>query len=249
MAQYSTNFADSGYGTGSQPPDWTARWGAVDSPEDALFTVESDSSGFSFGDQVLQIDYISSAYSALSWDDAGVSGDFDTKIRVRWMAENVLSYGTGLVLRGSGTEDDETGYVVAGYPYNDEILLWKIDGGAKSDLGSCKVPQGLVVGKWYWIRFQVTGTNLKVKVWRDDEGEPASWDIEETDATIGGTGWVGVFVRKDDGEVDWFGAGTGGSVPPSPPSAEGDARVTQIVTEVLRQFSSTQVSATVVVVN
>lgn len=247
MAQYSTDFADSAYSTGSEPPDWTARWAAALSAAAAVFTVETDISGTSFGDQVLQVDYQVSDYSALSWDDVGSQADVDIKVRVRWRQANILSYGTGLVVRGDEDSNGEIGYVVAGYPYANKLLLWRIENGSYSEIGSAYIPRTLIVDQWYWLRLQISGTALKVRLWRDDEGEPAAWNIEETDSNISAAGWCGVFVRKDDGEVDWFGAGTGTDAPPAAPSAEGDARVTQDAIEVLRQATS-QTQPVVVVI-
>jgi hypothetical protein len=88
--------------------------------------------------------------------------------------------------------------------------------------------------RWYWLRFQVTGTAIKARFWRDGEDEPGTWDIDTSDATISAGGWVGVMSYNYDAEVDWFGVGTAGSAPPAVPAAEGDAFITQAATEVLR---------------
>ena len=82
MAQYSTSFDDSDYGTGSQPPDWTARWLAAESDPGVDFTVETDTTGSSFGDQVLQVDQTAEELSALSWDDAGTTTDADILVHL-----------------------------------------------------------------------------------------------------------------------------------------------------------------------
>jgi hypothetical protein len=85
-----------------------------------------------------------------------------------------------------------------------------------------------------WMRLQINGTTIKGKIWREGEDEPAGWDIDTTDSGGHASGAVGVFARYDSG-FDWFGVGTGGDAPPAIPAAEGDARVTQIAADVLRQ--------------
>jgi len=42
-----------------------------------------------------------------------------------------------------------------------------------------------------WIRFRVEGTEIKVKIWRESDAEPAAWTAEVSDAMITGDGWFG----------------------------------------------------------
>lgn len=50
-------------------------------------------------------------------------------------------------------------------------------------------------GKSYFVRFQLSGSNLKMRVWDaalGRAGEPTTWNISTTDASFSSAGWVGL---------------------------------------------------------
>lgn len=42
---------------------------------------------------------------------------------------------------------------------------------------------------FYWLRFNLVGTNLKLKIWQDGTGEPGSWTVTTTDASLSSGGY------------------------------------------------------------
>ncbi|MGW3428875.1 poly-gamma-glutamate hydrolase family protein [Streptomyces melanosporofaciens] len=46
-------------------------------------------------------------------------------------------------------------------------------------------------GRFFWLRFQVTGTTLQAKAWQDGTPEPGAWTVTATDTSITQAGQVG----------------------------------------------------------
>lgn len=44
-------------------------------------------------------------------------------------------------------------------------------------------------GTFYWLRFNLVGTTLKLKAWQDGTGEPGSWTVTTTDASLASGGY------------------------------------------------------------
>ncbi|HEQ98798.1 MAG TPA: hypothetical protein ENO22_05605 [candidate division Zixibacteria bacterium] len=241
MAQFSTDFSDSGYSDGNPPPDWSETW------DSGYFTwtIEAASgepvSGSSFGDMVLKGDAsVIGVAHALTWDDVGTPADVDLKGRV--MPTYAGQRVTGLVARASTDSNGKQGYFLALDVYGNILSLRKIEDGLLYVLEDFDLDTEDVVPRkkieedfWYWLRLYVSGTTLRAKVWRDGEDEPASWMIDTTDSAHA-SGAVGVYASYDS-YFDWFGVGTAGSAIPAIPSTEAAGRITQEVVEVLREGS------------
>jgi len=63
--------------------------------------------------------------------------------------------------------------------------------GVSTALSTTTVMTGFTAGTPIWLRFQVEGSALRVKVWRAGDEEPAAWTSERTDTNITGPGSVG----------------------------------------------------------
>jgi len=71
--------------------------------------------------------------------------------------------------------------------------------------------------EWIWVRFRINGTDLKVKQWRDVDGEPGAWTIETTDSNLSAAGTVGLFLDRPTLSrqvIDVFGVGLNGDAAP-----------------------------------
>lgn len=80
------------------------------------------------------------------------------------------------------------------------------------------------VTAYHWVRFQLSGSALKVRHWDGDPGdEPGTWDSEVTDANFS-TGFVGFGSWRYDVYLTDLGVGTGGD--PAPTSAVGGGPTT-----------------------
>ncbi len=76
----------------------------------------------------------------------------------------------------------------------------------------------LAAGKSYFVRFNVNGTTIQARLWDAAlgmAGEPTTWDINTTDASISAAGWVGIGGRHTTltGKIapfNFFAVGTNG---------------------------------------
>jgi len=163
---------------GSPPADWTEQWNTTVASIDVVADLGKN--------RIMSVLHTSNNWYANSWDDIGSPADVEVLARVRW------TYGyyrcAYVVLRGSGTTN-ENGYLASFQDYGtNSFYLYKMTNGSLTSLGY--VTGTLELNTWYWVRFRVEGTALKAKYWADGEAEPASWQIENTDATYA-SGWVG----------------------------------------------------------
>jgi Bacterial Ig domain/Chitobiase/beta-hexosaminidase C-terminal domain len=63
--------------------------------------------------------------------------------------------------------------------------------GVSNALSTTTVTTGFSAGTPVWLRFQVEGTALRVKVWQAGDSEPTAWTSERTDANLTASGSVG----------------------------------------------------------
>lgn len=89
---------------------------------------------------------------------------------------------------------------------NGNIILSKYVAGSSSGINTST---GLTFANntFYWVRFEVTGTTVRFKVWTGAKGdEPGSWDVSETDSDHAGPGHVGFgnFRALRNWEVHYF---------------------------------------------
>jgi uncharacterized phage protein (TIGR02218 family) len=231
MATYSTHFG--GYTTDAAPSDWTARWATAGS----TWTVRADAA--TTGGKYLEHTRTTTDERLLSWDaiDSDANRD-NAEIFVRFRSSTLTSgKELYLVLRGSGAATTETGYVF--YNVNQiQVRVAKFSGGTLTTIATLGIPS-LVSNSWYSVRFRVNGSDLKAKIWASEHvTEPAGWDIETTDATITGAGWVGVGNRSASGtrKFDDVAVGTNGDTAAFP--ASDSLRGTQYAALILGEESA-----------
>lgn len=224
MAKFATDMTLGAIG--AIPTGWSKRWDALDSPAKTNFTIQDVSAGGtpggSIGGKVLRVDVQTTNFrSALSADVLDGIADVDIKARVR-VTQSSNNFGVGLVVRGAEDSSGFDGYFVSinEAAASNHLALAEIVDGTAATIQQVSVGGGLDLNKWYWLRFQVSGTALRCRIWADGVAEPGTWNIDTTDASISSGGFVGIYSRNADGEVDWFSAGTGGDTPPD--SGSGD---------------------------
>lgn len=206
MAIGATDFSE--YTTGVQPSDWTRRFEANFS-----WTVEEDASGI--GGKVLRcVAGAANARNGLSWDVIDALADRDDAqlfFRVRFPTGTDNAEALAMV-RGSGT----TSATLYRHGRRDnEILLSKYVSGSYSSISFSSVAATL--GVWINVLVTVRGTTQSVKVWEDGVNEPANPQESQTDSSISGVGWIGLFRFRDGGyDIDYFSYGTGTDDAPRP---------------------------------
>ena len=202
-----TDFSE--YDTESPPDDWTERWHTTAAARDIV-------AGSGFGSKYYNIAASVQEKYMASWDDIGTPIDVEILARVR--ADSGGEWGQRLTVRASGTTTTEEGYWGTFDPVSNDYGIAKyISGGAGQLIsGDSRTFEHDV---WYWVRFRVQGTSLKLKIWEGPyTHEPSSWDIETTDSDISGGGWVG-FGCNDvsaNSDYDFMSVVEGGGTAPYP---------------------------------
>lgn len=163
--------------------------------------------------------------SMFGWDVVNAdAGRADCEILARFHADNGAGRSTGgpfrIGVRCSGTPGSWTGY----------FAEW--DATVKKPtivtaLASVETPvQGAVVALTnldvVWMRFQVRGTNLKLKTWGGEiTDEPVAWSVTTVDANISAAGkisWGGKILFGGVGiAMTFLSVGTGADSAPNPP--------------------------------
>lgn len=77
-----------------------------------------------------------------------------------------------------------------------------VGGTVGPNLGADTAAGTLTVGSWYWIRFQLVGSTLRVKLWADGTGEPSTWALSVVDTTYASGTGVGVHGRANAGNTN-----------------------------------------------
>lgn len=73
--------------------------------------------------------------------------------------------------------------------------------GVETVLGTWNTDWTHVAGSYVWVRFWVSGTTLKAKIWQDGKVEPDTWQIVATDSALA-TGQIGVKSVRNAGNTN-----------------------------------------------
>lgn len=102
--------------------------------------------------------------------------------------------------------------------------MWKISGGATTQLGSTATnqiawPSDLWAAPYVLMRLECTGTTIRGRAWFEGDAEPGTWAVSVTDADHA-SGDVGIIYRQNNQRFahSWLSVGTDGDPPlTSPP--------------------------------
>jgi len=203
----STDFSE--YTTGVQPSDWAERWHTT--------VAEAEVQEGGLFEKYLRVDHSSNDRYLLSWDDLDGSSDIEIAAIVRWAESGI---GVSRIYARCNGPVNESGYFIDVYSNSDEIQLTYYNNGGSGLIGS-PVSKSISEDVWYGIRFRLEGIRLKVKMWKFSEGEPESWDIEETD-TYAGIGWCGFGSYSGSyNDCCWFSIATMGGTAELPEVTSG----------------------------
>lgn len=226
MSTYWTDFIGPMANQDLEGDGWTGRWHATSPINYFQVTYEQNSKGLLHGFYTLNTRF------ALSWDEVDSDAerqDIEVLARVKiTVSDTFQAY---LIGRGSGTSNSETGYVSMLKFDSNELEIFKFDNATYSQIATASMT--LNAGTWYWVRFRVNGSDLKLKVWADGGAEPGPWDIETTDTAITGDGWAGLGYNEDYQKWDFISFGTNGDTAPG--LVDGDARISGVYAETLIQ--------------
>lgn len=193
------------YSTGSAPPGYTAKLG------NATLNVASSANADS-GGNVLELDYGSAddGRTVVVKDDIGVQGDAEITFRSFIAGDDYP--GAGLRMSGVGTNLNAYRSTALndndGNPNNTQLSNYVDDSFSSLNLGSLGFT---LVNEPIIMRFQVIGGELKSKVWKSTDAEPADWSVTHSDASPRPNGEIGFFDFNGSSSIpvtrviDWWG--------------------------------------------
>ncbi len=82
------------------------------------------------------------------------------------------------------------GYAVNLASSSTGATVTRMSGGASGSLGSTTNAQVTTAGVKQWVRFQVVGSTVRVRFWRDGQAEPSTWKASFTNTAVTGAGRV-----------------------------------------------------------
>jgi hypothetical protein len=178
---------------GAMPSGMTRKWELANSPWAVAAVAEAtDGKALRYTGSIGNTN--PSALRGVAIDSAGDSAG-DATVTVKFKSSVVNQVLFPIILRGGGTAAAITGYALR----RNTTGVWNV----MRLSGTATTPTQTVVGAnmtsaptvvaeaWVWAKMQVIGTALKAKAWLDSGSEPASWQIETTDANHG-SGWMGI---------------------------------------------------------
>ncbi len=171
-----------GWGNTSDGQTWTLVSGAgTYAIGTGAYTISGSSTTYGDGGTL-------TATNALSVQYCGVktTADFEQLVRVK-IVNNV---GSSIGLLGRGNGAGNTYYRCRLKSGNLDVL--SVLNGTGTTIGTAAFT--VTLGSYYWIRFRVTGSTLKAKVWlADGTLEPTAWNVTiASDTSIVGAGRFGI---------------------------------------------------------
>jgi hypothetical protein len=226
----------------------TKRWHTANETTNACQALTEAEDGY-----VLEAEWSASARRFLSWDtlDADAGRD-DIELLARFHLEGTsrVDLEFGLIVRGSGTDTTETGYVVflEEFTTNDiRLQIGEYSSGTFSLLGTSAVVFENMDSRWCYLRFRADGTAIKAKLWQDGyQTEPTAWDLEVTDSTHTAAGWNGIYCGAASRlfTLDYLSAATESATAPKRYDADNPYRLTTAQVHSLQQDTNTPVRLT-----
>lgn len=126
----------------------------------------------------------STAANYITLGGTNYSGDGEVKVRISTSSTSISNQ-QGALLRYT-----DTTHWYAAYLRGTQI---RIDSAAAS---LANVAFSEVANTEYWMRFNITGTRLSVRVWADGTTEPTTWNLTAVDSTLT-TGKPGIYANPD----------------------------------------------------
>lgn len=162
---------------GQQPTGWTRFCG-----ED--MTVQSEG-----GSKKVRRGGGTNLWSFLKWVAQGTAADVDLKVKWK-MTQGVLT-DPGITWRHTGTlVTNQYCYQVCAKGNGTQFTYYKCINGSWQGIADFSFTH--IINTDYWLRVQMIGTALKVKLWIASGSEPTGWTYTTTDSSITAAGYFGV---------------------------------------------------------
>jgi len=239
MSLYWTDFSEDTLD--AAPAGWTSNgWLAGE-----LAVVADASAG---GGKALKLAPGTNARRTAIWDLVGTDANTEVLIRAR---TPVVQTGNRnpLIVRQQNSGASLKGYVLQ-LSYTDVFTVLKYDT-SSTTLSPTATVSGLNhhdTTRWYYVRYRVNGSTLRVRAWNDGQEEPTTWQLEVTDAGLASAGGVGVFGYYTNStiHIDYVGVGTNGDTAPNGPQVSAGFTATPLYgpDDLTVAFTDTSIGAT-----
>lgn len=194
-----------------------------DSDDDSVWSVKEDLTGV--GGKVLSViggTVTENLNSIIKWDAIDSDPDrnnADMLIKIKRTGRGISN---GPVIRTQSHTNALTGYCgfVTGAS-NATPQLRRFVNSSSGDLLDNDT-MDMASDTWYYLRFNVDGSSLKVKQWLASESEPGTWNLDLVDALVEDIGAIGLMhLRASEVFFDIFSVatGTGVTAPLTDPNA------------------------------
>ena len=178
--QFITDFSE--YTIGQAPPDWSgAPWGT-----DSTMNILADPDGLGLGGKILEISRASGEdYRAVSWDVVGSYEDVEVLTLVSVNAQS------GLFIRAQNPYKTAYNFIINNTSGSQTVLTGHIGNTYTGVIANVLCDVG-PLNSWAWLRFKISGSLLRGKVWSFGTVEPPTWTFEKTHTSITTAGLVGL---------------------------------------------------------
>lgn len=140
------------------------------------------------------------------WDERNVPGTSDGVFQVDVMTDTVSGGDVNEGKLGIVARASKNGCYAAYMRPNGNILRISKFSNVPTEtvvLASAALSPTLAINTWYTIKFSLSGTALKARIWVKGTTEPSTWNIDATDSTYTSGNLVGLFSQS--GTIAWNG--------------------------------------------
>lgn len=219
MSQYFTDFSEyQGLSDLRDADDWVGK----NAPDADSFNIVSDSSYVGGYGVSFETDF-TVALTTVAWESVGDVSQ--AEVVLRHVSNETSSF---IHLRQNDSSESYASQIYPSSGTTNAVIEYD-NNGSTEELGQ----GGSTDPAPAWQRFQVDGSDLKMRFWQDGSSEPSTWAIETTDSRIS-SGMVGFGTPYFTAgyTIDAFGVGTNGDSAPTeaggqPPSAPTNLNATE----------------------
>jgi hypothetical protein len=230
LPPYATDFREFSAGVEISTNGWTKRTGdgggvTGASASNMEATVQTNATSLSGRRVQIDHDQTDHVYGITYDAIPDTTTDCEILALLQWTVASTDYGGSGVFLRANSTLQDSynacpgpdigTPGPGPGFEINEVIGGYR-RGGDGSGAGD-GAPQTISTSTRYWLRFRMTGTTFKAKIWSYGSAEPSSWGPSDTDSTRS-SGLVGLMVVNpaEPYYCEWFSVGPGSKTAPGP---------------------------------
>jgi len=180
----------SGWGTASDGMTWSSGSGLSISSDEGLI----------------------SNSAASSFETLGSVTTADGNALVRFLVGSTSSDTAGIILRHQSNGNMD----LARYDGKGHLQFMVMSGGSWTVVSQTSFSPS--AGTFYWLRFELQGTNVYLKVWAAGSTEPSAWTWSGTSSAITSAGEMGLYGYAASGapvELDSFSVATVSAAPPN----------------------------------